>query len=220
MIKLTMKFNGLFGRLKKGDAATLVRQNSQKCLTQAVTEYVTGTQDPSLSSRMKPSAMLVYGFKRRSAEYVKQQIRDGGGIRPYSSPRRTNYARLAGVLLKGDKASAMELLRATQALARAYRTPMRKLVTRPGGFRVSVAGSGNVMRCKLTLPGAAILNRGGAKNAIYRQQLLDLSLGAGRDRAFIFARVNQLMQDNTYRFGNEGKVSGLRGLKNAYRKLA
>ncbi len=222
MIALKMKFGGLFGRMKRGDAANLVRSTARACLHQAVEEYVTGTQEPSLSKRMVPGAIMSYGFKRRDPEYVKQQKRDGGGERPYSSPRKTNYARLAMIISRPDRVSPLQLLRATEALARAYRTPMKKLVTRPGGYRILVAGAGNVLRIKLTLPGARILNRGGSRNEAYRNQLLDLSLGAGRDRAFIFARTHELMRDNTYRFGNgpSGSVRGLRGLKRAYKKLA
>lgn len=222
MIAFKMKVNGLFARLKKGDAGDIVRNNARGCLKQAVEEYVTGTQTPSLSKRMVPGAIMAYGFKRRSPEYVKQQIRDGGGERPYASPRKTNYARLALIISQPHRFSPQQLLKATEALARAYRTPMRRLVTRSGGYNIQVAGAARVLRIKLTLPGARILNRGGSRNEAYRNQLLDLSLGAGRDRAFIYARTHQLMQDNAYRFSNgpSGSVRGLRGLKRAMRRIA
>ena len=79
------------------------------------------------------------------------------------------------------------------SVARFSRTPMRKLITRTGGYAISVRG-GTTLKVKLTLPGARILNRGGAKNEIYRQQLLDFSLGGGRDKSYIYARTAELFQ--------------------------
>lgn len=218
MISMKMSFSGLFGRLRKGDLANEVRTRTRSCLEDAVKDWVTGKQDPSLSSRVGPAALATYGFKRRSPAYVKQQIRTLGREQPYASPRWTNYGRLADALLKGDPRA---ILRATQWLVRNSRTPMRKLITRPGGYAISVKG-GNTLKVKITLPGARILNRGGSRNEVYRKQLLDMSLGGGRDRAFIYARCQELMQTRVFGFlsgGGPGRVSGLRGLKTAFRKL-
>jgi hypothetical protein len=220
MIKMALKVTGLFGRLRKGDLANEIRTKTKGCLEDAVKDYVTGTQDPSLSSRMKPGAINVYGFKRRSPEYVKQQIRRNGSDAPYNSPRYTDLTRLAQIISRGDRISALQLLRASEALARAHRTPMRKLVTRPGGYRIAISGA-NTLKVKLTLPGAKILNRGGGRNEAYRRQLLDLTMGAGRDRTFIYARCRQYMQQRVFTFdgGGPAKVSGLRGLNTAMRRL-
>lgn len=221
MIKLTMKFGGLFGRVKRGEGRQLANEAGRAAVTQAMTEWVTRQGDPSLSARMRPSAFATYGMTKRSEAYTKDQIRANGVAQPYASPRRFNWARIALIIAQGDRANPVQLLRAMQALQRKNTTPMRKLVTRPGGYRVRIAG-GNIVRARVTLPGARALNKGGAKNALYRAELLDFSKGGGRDSQWIWRRVNELMFANN--LGTRGdtatSVSGLRGLKTAMRKLA
>lgn len=221
MLKLQLTFGGLLGRVRKGDLGNEVKARTKSCLEDAVKEWVTGRQSASLSSRMKPGALGTYGFKRRSPEYVKQQIRSLGAETPYASPRgNLNFARLATELAKGANANPLAIARAMQSLARNMRTPMRKLVVRPGGYLVRVTG-GTKLKVKITLPGARILNKGGSRNEAYRRELLDFSKGGGRDRAWIFARCQQLMQSRVYGFlsGDGARVSGLRGLAAGMRRL-
>lgn len=222
MIKLKMSFAGLLKVRGAGDVANELKARTKSCLEDAVKEWVTGKQSASLSSRMKPGAFGVYGFKRRSPEYVKQQIRSLGAETPYASPRgNLNFARLALELSKGSSANPLAIARAMQSLARNMRTPMRKLVTRPGGYLIRVTGARKVS-VKITLPGARILNRGGSRNEAYRNELLDFNKGGGRDRAFIFARCNELMQSRVYGFLADtrgARVGGLRGLKTAMRRM-
>lgn len=223
MINIKLTFGGLLGRVRKGDIGNEVKARTKSCLEEAVKDWVTGRQSASLSSRMKPGAIGTYGFKRRSPEYVKQQIRRLGAEIPYASPRYAlNFARLATELAKGARANPLALARAAQSLARNMRTPMRKLVVRPGGYLIRITG-GTAIKVKLTLPGARIMNKGGSRNEAYRRELLDFDKGAGRDRAFIFARCQQLMNARVYGFlsgdGTGSKVSGLRGLKSGMRRL-
>jgi hypothetical protein len=222
MIKLKLTFGGLLGRVRKGDLGNEVKARTKSCLEDACKDWVTGKQTASLSSRMKPGAVGAYGFKRRSPEYVKQQVRQLGAEIPYASPRWHNYARLTTELLKGDKANPLAIARAMKYLARNMRTPMRKLVVRPGGYLIRIAGSTNIT-ARITLPGARILNKGGSRNEAYRNELLDFTKGGGRDRAFIFARCQQLMQSRVFGWmsgdGTGSKVSGLRGLKSGMRRL-
>ncbi len=195
MIRLAMKFSGLYGRVQRGESREIANAAGRAAVQQAMTEWVTRPGDPSLSSRMAPSAFAAYGMKKRSEAYTKDQRRANGVVQPYASPRRFNWARIAAIIAMGDKADPRQLLRAMQAIQRRNTTPMRKLVTRPGGYRIAIVG-GHTVRARLTLPGARVLNKGGAKNAVYRRELLDLSKGAGRDSAWIWRRVQQLMFQN------------------------
>lgn len=214
MIKLTMQFRGLFGRVQRGDGAAMAKESARAAVEQATTEWVTRSGDPSLSSRMKPSAFATYGMKRRSESYTKEQIRANGVAQPYASPRRFNWARIAAIIAKGDKADPRQLLNALAAIQRRNTTPMRQLVVRPGGYRVRVTG-GNVVRLRVALPGARALNKGGSRNEAYRRQLLDLSMGAGRDQRWIWRRVHQLMFANFRRPGAPAAGTPLRRMAGA-----
>lgn len=222
MLRVTLTFGGLLGRVRKGDLGNEVKRRTKSCLEDAVRDWVTGRQSASLSSRMKPGAIGAYGFKRRSPKYVKQQIRSMGAETPYASPRGTlNFARLTTELLKGGNANPLVIARAMKSLARNMRTPMRKLVVRPGGYLIRITG-GTRIKVKLTLPGARILNKGGSRNEAYRRELLDFTKGGGKDRSFIFARCQEYMRARVYGFlsGDGAKVKGLRGLKTAMRRLS
>jgi len=198
MLKLTMRFTGLYGRVQRGEARQIANESAREAVRQATTEWITRHGDPSLSSRMKPSAFTTHGFKPRSPAYQKDQRRANGVVQPYASPRRFNWGRIAAIIAQGDKADPFQLLRALNAIARRNTTPMRLLVVRPGGYRVAITG-GNVVRARITLPGARVLNKGGSRNEAYKRELLDMNKGAGRDRAWIWRRVQQLMFAN---FGN------------------
>ncbi len=192
MMTLTMKFRGLYGRIQRGEARQIASDAARSAVEQATTEWITRGGTPSLSSRMQPSAFATHGMKKRSPAYTKDQIRANGVAQPYASPRRFNWGRIAAIIAQGDKADPRQLLRAMQAIQRKNTTPMRKLVVRPGGYRVAITG-GNVVRARITLPGARVLNKGGSRNEAYKRELLDMSKGAGRDSAWIWRRVHQLM---------------------------
>jgi len=206
-----MQFKGLYGRVKRGEGTAMAKESARAAVEQATTEWITRQGDPSLSARMQPSAFATYGMKRRSQGYMKDQIRANGVAQPYASPRRFNWARIAAIIAKGDKADPRQLLNAMAAIQRRNTTPMRKLVVRPGGYRVRVTGA-NTVTARITLPGARALNRGGSRNEAYRRELLDLSKGAGRDQRWIWRRVYQLIFAN---FRRPGAGTTLRRLAGA-----
>jgi hypothetical protein len=195
MIKLRLSFTGLYGRVKRGEGRTMAVAAGRAAVEQATTEWITRTGAESLSARMQPTAFATHGMSKRSEAYMKDQRRANGVAQPYASPRRLNWSRIAQIIARGDKADPQQLLRALAAIQRASTTPMRRLVVRPGGYRVRITGSTTV-RATISLPGARALNRGGAKNEKYRRELLDLERGAGRDRAWIYRRAHQLMFRN------------------------
>lgn len=195
MIKLAMRFGGLYGKVQRGEGAAIAQQAARSAVEQATTEWVTRRGDPSLSERMQPSAYPKYGMKHRSPAYTKDQIRANGVAQPYASPRRFNWGRIAAIIAQGDKADPIQLLRAMQSIARKNTTPMRKLVVRPGGYRITVAGK-HVVRARITLPGARVLNKGGSRNEAYRNELLDFTKGGGRDSRWIWRRVHELIWRN------------------------
>jgi hypothetical protein len=76
---------------------------------------------------------------------------------------------------------------------------MREGVFVPGsGFNVHAGRNGPEAVVELTLPGATILNKGGAKNAVYRKELLDMTLGGGVDEKWIWARVRELYEERVF----------------------
>lgn len=213
MIKLALTFGGLYGRVARGQGRDLANRAGRVAVEQATTEWITRRGDPSLTARMQPSAFAVYGMKRRTEGYMKDQIRANGVAQPYASPRRFNWARIAQIIAKGDKADPRQLLNALAAIQRRNTTPMRQLVVRPGGYRVRITG-GNKVRARITLPGARALNRGGSRNEAYRRELLDFSKGAGRDSRWIWRRVRDLM------FANNLGGRGVAGARTPLRALA
>jgi hypothetical protein len=220
VIKLTMKFTGLFGRVKRGEGRAMANEAGRAAVTQAMTEWVTRRGDPSLSARMAPGAFSTYGMTKRSEKYTKEQRRANGVIQPYASPRRPNVQKLALIIARAEKTNPQQLLRALRELHRLHTTPMRQLVVRPGGYRIMVGGS-NTVRARITLPGARILNKAGPKGEVYRRELLDFSKGAGRDSRWIWRRTHDLMFTNNFgsRGTTVGAFSGLRGLKSGMRRL-
>ena len=216
MIKLKITASGFMGRIKKGTAGDHVKKQAKNAVEEAVSEWVTRSASPGLGDRFETSAFATHQLTRRSPSYVKLQKWANGVAPPYRSPRKFTWARLALALSRADKANPLEIIRATAQLKRAYTTPMRQLVTRPGGYRVTAAINSTI-KATLTLPGARVLNKGGAKNAVYRKELLDLNKGGGRDRSFIIARIHELLHQRVWAGNDSG---GLSGLQRALRRLA
>lgn len=164
---------------------------------EALSDYATGKMRPNLRGRGDASAFGIYGFKPRSNKYQKQQRRVLGVVRPYYSPRRANFAALATEVTRAasGRGNAIRLLRAVQGLYNNSRPHMIDLITRPIiGHTIHQTGRMN-LRTSLRLPGARILNRGGAKNEVYKNQLLNLNMGGGRDKRAIIARFQNKVRD-------------------------
>lgn len=230
MIQLRVTFGGLFGRVKRGGTADWVKAESREALKDATQEWVTGRQSPSLRDRFGPGAYNRYGFTRRVPEYEKAQKRVLGAAQPYASPRGLNFMR-AALAISSGQGDPRKVARIAYRLAMDARKlysgpPMRTAVFRAGGHTIRVTG-GTTVLVRLTLPGARNLNRGGAKNQIYKDQLLDLDRGGGRDRRWIYQRLQELMQervwgpiaDHNASSGRAVKFKGLRGVKRQMKLL-
>ncbi len=196
LFRIDWRASGIFAWLKQrgqskieSDVGTITRGAQQ----QALREWVTRRTSPSLSDRFKPSAFGIYGFTPRSDKYQRRQIKVLGKPTPYLSPRRRNYGSLAKAV-SNPKASAMSILRAAQQIAKSS-VHMRDLVRIPGGgYSIQPGGGGaRAVTTVLKMPGARILNKGGSRNEPYRKQLLDLTLGGGRDANWIVHRTNDLI---------------------------
>lgn len=191
MFQIRIKVRGLFGYAKQ--TASKRRQGLavivKSAQVQAFTEYATGRLRPSLRDRLMPAAFGVYGFKKREAKYQRRQIKVLGTIRPYYSPRRPNLLKVTQAIVSGK---ALAIVRATQDVA-VRQAHMADILRRPGsGYNVVSRGKTSV-KTRLTLPGAKILNKLGSTGAIYRAQLLDLTLGGGRDAKAIMSRIDDIV---------------------------
>jgi hypothetical protein len=177
-----------------------IASRAQSCLVDALREWVTRRASPGMRDRFGPGAYASRGFTHRNEHYERRQAKYlPGGIQPYAKPKKTNYLRLA---LAVSKVNPKRILRELQDLVES--TPMRQAVFVEGsGFNVASnagsARSGNV-NGKLTLPGANKMNRGGNKGAIFRRELLDLSLGGGVDRVWIMNRTEELFRERVMGF--------------------
>jgi len=152
-------------------------------------DYASGRLPASLPDRLKPSAFSVYGLTERSGKYAEQQRRVLGTEIPYRSPRGLNFGKLATAITQGN---ALAIVRALADVA-GKQAHMGVLLPLPGvGWKItSGKAGGTVVRAVLVLPGARILNRSGPRAAIYRRELVDLTLGGGRDLRAIFAAYAQ-----------------------------
>lgn len=195
MMHLTLTTRGILAlsqqRAQRDNAVETVVKAAQ--LT-ALREYAQGgLPGAGLADRFKPSAFGLYGFTPRSRAYQKAQVRATGTLTPYVSNRGKDYTKVAVNLLRGNVLGAIQALAAEH---RANNMHLRDQVRIPGvGYTVKFLGKSNqVAKAVLRLPAARILNRGGARTQRYRQQLLDLSLGGGRDARAIAARFRQMVE--------------------------
>lgn len=188
MLAFALTARGVFAA-RTGQAEPLLAQASAGCLRGSLNEWATGRGSTAtkLADRLAPSAFQVYGFAKRSAKYMKAQRKALGAPRPYYSPRSLDISRLAVAALRG-KANA--LVAAAKHLVR--QEHMASLIVRPGGFTLVSTVNGKTARVVIKYPGARALNQGGAKNAIFRQELADWSKGGGRDARAVLARAQEL----------------------------
>jgi hypothetical protein len=158
----------------------------------AYREYMTGRLTANFRERLEPSAFGVYGMTSRSAKYQKAQLKKLGSIYPYYSPRGMDFGAIAKALAN----PTIDLKRIARAMVQSMSSGMhmRDLIRIQGsGWNVRFTVTSKYVRSVLRLPGARALNKGGSKNAIYRQQLADLSMGGGRDKAALQARLWSLI---------------------------
>jgi hypothetical protein len=189
MIDITWKGTGIFA-LKRGQAPDLVMRAASLVLQAALMEWASGRGKvrSRLADRFGSGAFSKYGFTQRNRGYQNQQRKAMGQPRPYFSPRRANYAKLATGIAKGN---AIAALRALQDMSRNAHTAT--LVQRPGGYLISSSDGSRTTRVKITFPGARVLNKLGAKGEIYRQEFRDLNRGG--DLNNILIRADELFTD-------------------------
>ncbi len=191
MIDVRITARGVFAlaRLSKGEREQQLGRVVAECLGRAIYDWATGALKAKLGDRVGPNAFALYGFAHRSQKYRQRQRDVLGRERAYFSPRTRNFGKLAVALTKRNPQA---LIRAAQDLLQ-RQAHLAELVTKPGvGFMIKLAGSKAKPRVVVTLPGARGLNRGGAASKLYRTQLLDLSLGGGRDVKAILLRAGEL----------------------------
>lgn len=193
---MTLSASGVFAFARKPRGK---REREMALLVKAIqhgilTDYASGGMRPSLKDRLQPSGLAVYGLSPRSTKYRIRQIKTLGVIRPYFSPRRMNFARLALATTKGN---AQQMIRATEALTR-FKPHMADIIHKPGiGFNVRHMGGRNV-RSSITYPVARKLNSD--RNKKYRKELTNLTLGGGRDRRALLRELSNRTRDLMPRF--------------------
>lgn len=194
MIKMTLSASGIFAFARKPrgqrerDMADMVKQIQYSILS----NYASGHMTPSLKDRLLPSGFAVYGLSDRSARYRQRQLRALGVLRPYYSPRRLNFTRLA---LAATKGNTLAIIKAANQLA-SFKPHMADLIHKPGiGFNVRQIGGRNVQSV-LRYPGARILNKGGSRNEAYRKELTNLNLGGGRDRKALLKELRNRTRES------------------------
>lgn len=189
MIDITWNGTGLFA-IKRGKAPDLVMRATSVVLQLALMEWASGKGQvrSKLADRFGPGAFAKYGFTPRNRGYQNQQRKAMGQPRPYFSPRRMNYAKLATGLATGN---ALAALRGLQEISRNAHTAT--LVQRPGGYLISGTNGSRTTRVKITFPGARILNRLGAKGDVYRKEFRDLNRGS--DLAKILMRADDIFAE-------------------------
>ena len=189
MINISWKATGVFA-LKRGEASDLVVRAASLVLQAALMEWASGRGRvrSRLSDRFGSAAFATHGFTQRNDGYRRQQRKTMGQPRPYFSPRRASYAKLATALAKSN---AMAALRALQVMSRTAHT--LALVQRPGGYLISATDGKRATRVKITFPGARVLNKLGARGEVYRREFRDLS--RGHDLNNILIRADELFTD-------------------------
>ncbi|HYF24666.1 MAG TPA: hypothetical protein VD931_02905 [Baekduia sp.] len=152
----------------------MIASEIQGAQAQAVRSYLTGRMSPNIFDRLKPGAFFTYDFTPRSEAYRKRQRRILGEERPYHSPRRRNFAKLATAI---GQRNPMAIIRALDEI-NGRQAHMSEILRRPGAYSLKPAKGARIAQTAWTLPGAKILNR--VKDT-YRRQFTDLSRGGGRD---------------------------------------
>lgn len=193
MIDVTIKSRGIFALAmqSRSQREQQLGRVVAECLGRAIYDWATGAlKAAKLADRVGPNAFALYGFLHRSQKYRQRQRDVLGRERAYFSPRTRNFAKLAVALTKRNPQA---LIRAAQDLLQ-RQAHLAELVTKPGvGFQIKMAGSKANPRVVVTLPGARSLNRGAsAASKTYRAQMLDLSMGGGRDVKAILQRAGEL----------------------------
>lgn len=199
MFKFKTSASGFWSFTKNKRKDELLNQAATAALKTALVDYVTGKlPDANLIDRFKPSAFNRYGFIGRSLGYMKKQKRYMSALTPYVSPRPVNFTRTAQAIadIAAGKGNPTALLRALSNNLKPMNAPhMRDLMRRPGGYVLRISGKRRAT-VSIRYPGARILNRvGGPSAAIYRKQLVDLSLGGRRDLLSILSRSNEVYDD-------------------------
>jgi hypothetical protein len=186
MIEIQIRTKGVMRLVQMGKSQRdpILSAIAAECVAVALYEWATGQLKTKLADRVGANAFALYGFAARSARYQEQQRRRLGTIRAYFSPRRLN---VANVVTQAARHNAAGVIRALFEVA--TRQPhLADLITRPlVGFMIR-RSAGKNPRVQITLPGARVLNRN-PKSAIFRQQLLDLGMGGGRDAHAIIDRA-------------------------------
>lgn len=188
MLNFAVSAKGIFAA-QNGKAGEVMANASANSIKQAMTEWATGsgTTGTRLSDRLAPSAFQMYGFTKRTQRYQKAQRKAMGTVLPYYSPRRLDLSRLVTAAARGN---AVALIAAASNLIK--QEHMANQIVRPGGFTISTRVTRGASRVAIRYPGARALNQGGAKNAVYRKELADWSMGGGRDSRAILARAQQI----------------------------
>lgn len=196
MILIRLSASGLFGFAMRKDKDEIFTARASRAQVQAVTDFMVGRTSPTFADRLQPSAFGIYGFQRRDEAYQALQRRRLGGVFPYYGPWKRNFTRLAVALLRGKAKATVTALR--DLIIR--QVHMRDIITKPGiGFTVSQTVGARQIVTQLRLPGARVLNAGGAKNAIYRSQLGNFTLGGNRDSIAIYRRMGVLLNGALWR---------------------
>jgi hypothetical protein len=190
VINISIRASGVFAA-RTAKAAPLINQASASSIRMAMHEWATGRGRTAteLGDRFTATAFSAYGFTRRTPKYRKAQRRAFGSERPYRSPRTVN---ISAALAAGLRGNGQALIAAAARIMRAEH--MERLVQRPGGFLIKTRTGSRRASVAIRFPGARALNIGGAKNAIYRKEFPDLSMGGGRDARAIMDRAQEIFR--------------------------
>lgn len=191
MVRLDLDAQGLWSWLSSQGAALradLVAAICARAQAQAFAEFANGRGDHSLAVRFTHRAFALLGLTPRSRRYQRRQMRVFGTTLPYVAPRRRSYLAVARALTKPG-ANVMNVVRSLAA----FKPHARDLTLVPQvGWRVQVGGRARAVTTRFTVAGMRILNRGGAKAAVYRREFLGFDRGGAADGRRIAARSNEL----------------------------
>lgn len=186
MIEIQVRTKGVMrlAQMGKSQRDPILSAIAGESVAVAIYEWAIGKLRTKLADRVGVNAFALYGFQARSAKYRKQQRRKLGLERAYYSPRGLN---ISNVVTQAARHNAAGVIRALYQLSKTG-PHLADLIAKPRiGFMIRRT-NGKHPTVQITLPSARVLNRN-PKSAIYRQQLLDLGLGGGRDSLTIIARA-------------------------------